>query len=163
MARKAGVAFAVLGQAYLSYKYLYPDEPDDDAPDDSEPVWRVVRGNIWAYQTPWVHQLSKPTGNLIDPKRQVVFECSLGSNDYDKGLLCYIGSQPGVDEDTFALALDHIEAEASKSKPTKLVFDFEDGYPPRHHRKQLKKRGYVDDVLDPRNEWSRFVLGKVLA
>ena len=132
MARKAGAAFAVLGQAYLSYNYLWPcykylyppdddapddDAPDDDAPDDGKPVWRVVRGvrgsvPPWAYQTPWVHQLSKPTGNLIDPKRQVVFECSLGSNDYDKGLLCYIGSQPGVDEDTFALALDHIEAEA---------------------------------------------------
>ena len=165
MARKLG-AVVVIGQACLChnylwprYKHLWPHEPQNE-----EPVWRVVRGvrsvrGPWAYQTLWVHQLSKP-GNLIGPNRQVLFECSLGDNDYDKGLLCYIPSQP-VDEDTFALALDHIEAEASKKKPTKLVFDFEDD--DRNHRKQLKKRGYAVDVLDPRNEWSRFVLGKHLA
>jgi hypothetical protein len=121
-----------------------------------EAVWHLAHDN----GVTQVHQLTKATGIWIGPKRKVLFECSLTSNYFD--VFCYIGSQPGVDKDTWALAVDHIEATASNNKPTNLIIDFEDGCLVNHSWR-LEERGYDVDSYDYCDEWSRFVMIKHLA
>ena len=181
MAHKAGTAF-VLGQACLCYNLL-PDEPDD-----GEAVWHLAhddgatqvyqltkpRGMLMSFFAQGCAQLvdsTKPTGNWVGPQRKVICEYTygaqrypdIGDKRYGKRVVCYIGSQPGVKQDTWTRAFDHIEATASRNKPIRLFIDFEDPCSLDHHYTQLEKRGFDFDWYDDYDEESEELMSKLLA
>ena len=87
----------------------------------------------------------------------------IGYKRYGKRVVCYIGSQPGVKQDTWTRAFDHIEATASSNKPTRLFIDFEDCCSLHHHYTQLEKRAFAFNWYDDYDEWSEELMSKLFA